>query len=285
MKKMTEPLQQDWVLPILGFTFALTLAIGIGFLIGQETPPTPDDMSVICQHLPPRGATLDCIALRSAVATEEATSVARWALWVSFGSLVATAGALVGLIIAFAQGQRNIALATDANRIAMENSQTQARAYVVVQSVECQLNENGQLTARVKFQNSGLSPARGLRWLFNASLVAAYGDNQQRSLRLSDEPNLDSSHWRQDIPSAESWTSTPLALRQHPEVGDLINQAVFIAVTVKILADYQDVFGTTHREIACFQGRVNPAPADAAYHKLERAHDRVFDEQAERIAA
>lgn len=287
MKKTTEPVQHDWVLPILGITLALTLAIGIGFLMGQQTSAAPDDMSVVCRQLASKGTTADCIALRSAVATEEATSVARWALWVSFGSLVATAVALIGLIIAFTQGQRNIALAMDANRIAMENGQAQARAYVVVQSVECQLNEHGHLTTKVKFQNSGLSPARRLRWLYNAHLVAIDGENQRRSLTLSDEPDLDRSHWRQDIPSGGSWMSIPLALRQRndPEVSDLVYQAVFIAVTVKVVADYQDVFGTTHREIACFQGRVDPAPADAPYTELERAHDGVFDEQAERIAA
>lgn len=60
---------------------------------------------------------------------------------------------------------------------------------------------------------------------------------------------------------------------------------MFIAVTAKAVADYQDVFGTTHREIACFQGRVNPAHADTPYAKLLRAHDGVFAQQAERVAA
>lgn len=181
MTKITEPVQRDWVVPLLGITLALTLAIGIGFLMGQQTPSAPDDMSTICRHLPPKSVTADCVALRSAVATEGATSVAQWALWVSFGSLVASTSALIGLIIAFTQGQRTIALATDSNRIALENGQTQARAYVVVQSVECQLSEHGQLTTRVKFQNSGLSPARRLRWLYNAHLVVVCGENEQRS--------------------------------------------------------------------------------------------------------
>lgn len=286
MKNTTEPVQ-DWVIPILGITLALALAIGIGFLMGQQTPAAPDDMSVLCRQLPSKGATSDCIALRSAVATEEAGSIARWALWVSFGALVATAGALIGLIIAFTQGQRNIALAMDANRIATENGQAQARAYVVVQSVECQLNEHGHLMTRVRFQNSGLSPARRLRWLYNARLVTIAGDNQQLSLTLSEEPDLDRSHWRQDIPSGASWTSNPLGLGRHDdaEVSDSINQAEFIAVTVKVVADYQDVFGTTHRENACFQGRVDIAPADAPYAELKRAHDGAFDEQAERMVA
>src|SRR5205085_410098 len=138
-----------------------------------------------------------------------------------------------------------------------------------------------------KFQNSGLSPARRLRWLYNAHLLAVYGENQQRGLTLSDEPDLDRSHWRQDIPSAGSWTSTPLALRHHndPEVGDLINQAVFIAVTVKIVADYENVFGTLHRETASFQGRVDRAPVGDPYAQLERAHDGAFDEYARCTAA
>jgi hypothetical protein len=193
---------------------------------------------------------------------------------------------MVGLIIAFRQGQRNITLATDANRIAVENGQTQARAYVVVHSVECQLSEHGQLTTRVTFQNSGLSPARRLRWLYNAHLMI-YGENERRSLTLGDEPDLEKSHWRQDIPSGQTWTSVPLALRQQNdlEVSAEISHAAFFAVTVKIVADYQDVFGITHLEIACFQGRVVPAPADRPYADLERAHDGVFDEQARHMEA
>jgi len=146
----------------------------------------------------------------------------------------------------------------------------------VVQSVECRLSEHGDLTARVKFQNSGLSPARRLRWLYNAHLVVIHGEDEQRSLTLGGEPDLERSHWRQDIPS---WTSPPLALRQRndPEVIALIPQSALIAVTVRIVADYQDVFGTTHQEVTCFQGRVEPRPDDA-YAGLARAHDGVLDE-------
>ena len=95
------------------------------------------------------------------------------------------------------------------------------------------------------------------------------------------EPELENAHWRQDIPSAESWTSAPLALRQGDdvEVGALLEGAVFIAVTVKVVADYQDVFGTSHGEVACFQGRVARAAADGRYGELERARDEVFDER------
>lgn len=149
----------------------------------------------------------------------------------------------------------------------------------MVQSVECRLSEHGDLTARVKFQNSGLSPARRLRWLYKARLVVIHGEGQRHSLTLGGEPDLEKSHWRQDIPSAESWTSPPLALPQRnaPEVIASIRQSAFIAVTVRIVADYQDVFGTTHQEVACFQGRVEPRPDDA-YAGLERAHDGVLDE-------
>ncbi|WP_307117601.1 hypothetical protein [Sphingomonas kyeonggiensis] len=93
-------------MPILGISLALTIAIGIGFLMGQQTPPAPDDMSAICGHLPGKDRWADCTALRSAIATEGATTVARWALWLSFGSLAASGAALIGLIIAFMQGQR-----------------------------------------------------------------------------------------------------------------------------------------------------------------------------------
>lgn len=49
MKKTTEPVLHNWVLPTLGITLALMLAIGIGFLMGQQTPAAPDDMSVLCR--------------------------------------------------------------------------------------------------------------------------------------------------------------------------------------------------------------------------------------------
>jgi hypothetical protein len=247
----------------------------------------PDDMSAVCRHLTTAVPPADCIALRSAVATEAATSIARWTLWLSAGSLVVSAFAVVGLLSAYRQGQHTIAVATDANRIAMENGQAQARAYIVVQSVECRLTPQGQLTTRVTFQNSGLSPARRLRWLYNAHLFVALGENEERSLTLGDEPDLMRSHWRQDIASGECWLSTPLALRRptDPDLGAQLEQAVFLAATVKVEAAYEDVFGIMHRETACFQGRVHVGAADDPYNILERAHDEVFDQHARRIAS
>lgn len=283
--KAAEPIQHDWVMPILGIVIALTIAIGLGFLAGQQTPSPPDDMSAVCRALKQSGVTSDCIALRSAVANEGATSAARWALWLAFGSLIAGTFALIGLMVAYSEGRRTITLATEANRIAMENGQAQARAYVVVQSVECRLDEHGQIAARVKFRNSGLSPARRLRWLYNAHLTVVEREDKQRELTLGDEPDLEKSHWRQDIPSADSWKSGALALRRvsDPEIIASIKQAVFLAVTVKVVADYQDVFGTTHREIACFQGRAVLGTSEKNYSELERAHDGVFDQQTKRI--
>lgn len=287
MAKKADPVPLDWIPPTLGITLALTLAIGIGFLIGQQTPPAPDDMSAICRKLPEAIKSSDCIALRSAVAAEAATSISRWALWLSFGTLLASTMALIGLIIAFRQGQRTIALATDANRIAMENGQAQARAYVVVQAVECKLGADGRLTTRVKFQNSGLSPARRLRWLYNARLAVEHGEARRQTVTIGDEPDLEKSHWRQDIPSGKTWTSSPLSLRRIDDaaLAAPIEKAVFIAVTVKIVADYQDVFGIVHRENACFQGRLNVGQDERDYAALERANDLVFDEPASKLPA
>ena len=167
----------------------------------------------------------------------------------------------------------------------MEYGRAQARAYVVVQSVEAKLSELGDLTAKVTFQNSGASPARRLRWLYNAHIVAVYGDNTQRGMMLGDEPDLERSHWRQDIPSADSWTSSPLGLRSQDGVAALLEKATFIAITIKVVADFQDVFGETHREIACFEGRVNPSERDASYTALHSAHDNALDDKTESPAA
>lgn len=283
--RQTKPFQREWIVSILVMTFALTLAIGIGFLAGHYIPSASDDMSEICRNLPKKGPMADCIALRSAVATEQATLTAQWSLLIAVGSLCASSAALLGLISAFKQGQRTIGIATDANRIAMEYGRAQARAYVVVQSVEAKLSELGDLTAKVTFQNSGASPARRLRWLYNAHIVAVYGDNTQRGMMLGDEPDLERSHWRQDIPSADSWTSSPLGLRSQDGVAALLEKATFIAITIKVVADFQDVFGETHREIACFEGRVNPSERDASYTALHSAHDNALDDKTESPAA
>lgn len=287
MSKTNNSPRYDWVVFTLAATLALTLAIGIGFLAGQKAPLSRDNISANCQFMDQELAPPECIALRSTVAAEAATSISRWGLWVSFGSLVASSGALIGLIIAFRQGNRTIMLATEANRIAIESGQTQARAYVVVQSVECRLDERGQLTTRVKFQNSGLSPARRLRWQYSANLHIVIDKDNQRRLMLGEEPDLDKTHWQQDIPSAETWTSGPTGLLrpENPEVRALLHQAEFIAATIKIVTDYQDVFGTTHREVACFQGRADPARNDAPYSELDRGPDDVFDEQVKQMTA
>jgi hypothetical protein len=275
----TQPSQCEWIIPTLGITLALTLAIGIAFLVGQQTPLAPDDMSAICRNLPKSGLTANCIALRSTVATEGATLIARWGIWISLGSLIASSGAIIGLIVAFMQGQRGIALATEANKIAVETAQTQARAYVVVEKVECKLDDDGQFVTKVTFQNSGQSPARRLRWLYNAHLVIIDANDERRTFTIAEEPHLERSHWRQDVPAGQSWTSHPLGLRgdKLPEIVDALDQAAFVAATVKVVADYQDVFGATHHEIACFQERVNPSPQGDPFTVMIHAHDDALE--------
>src|SRR3989344_473327 len=270
----------EGIAPTLAITLALTLAIGIVFLNGQQSPQIAEGMAKMCRALPQKDLTANCIALRSAVATEGAVMTARLGLWISFGSLVASSAAFFGLIIAFQQGQRAMAIASAANLIAQESGQAQARAYVVIQSVDCALSETGRLTTRPTFQNSGLSPARQLRWLYAARLDLTKAGNEQRSFMLGLEPDLDTSHWRQDIPSSISWTANPLSLRDQndPEIAHWIAEAVFIAVTVKVVTDYQDVFGLKHREIACFQGRGKSSAAGDAFVPLQRAPDEVFEQ-------
>lgn len=282
-KSTTLGHHESVITPLLGITLALVITIGIGFLMGQQSPTTQGNIAATCRELSNEHLTANCLALRSTVATEEATSISRWSLWVSFGSLLASAGALGGLIFAFLQGQRTIILAAQANQIASENNRAQARAYVVVQSVECNLDKRGRLTTIAKFQNSGLSPARRLRWHYNARLDIDANDHERQSLTLGTEPDLDKSHWRRDIASAQDWLSTPTSLTTPTESDvDVIKRAEFIAVTVKIVADYQDVFGTTHKETACFQGRLEAASTDSNYTELDRALDSIFDDQAER---
>ena len=267
------PTRMSWLPPVLRLTLAFVLALGIGFLAGQFLPLPPDDLSTICRNLPAEAVWSDCISLRSAIAVEEATSIARWALWLSFGTMLASVIALVGLINAFLHGQRNIALTVEANRIALQNGKSQSRAYVVVEAVKCQLSEDGRLVTRVKFQNSGLSPALRIRWLYNAHLEIVENAETRHNITLSDDPDLEKSHWREDIPAGKCWRSRPLALQRNDEAGEAMKQAAFIAVAVKIIADYQDVFGSTHKLTACFQGRLGTDGFD----KLMKAQDDAWE--------
>lgn len=278
MLKTKETVEPDWVIPTLGITLALSLAIGIGFLLGQQIAASPGELSTLCQE----SLSPECSALRSAVATESATVIATWSLWLSCGSFLVGAGALIGLIVAFVHGQRTIAAATDANRIAIENGQAQARAYVVIQSVEAQLDEDGHLVARVNFQNSGLSPARCLRWLYNARLDLVMDTNDRHVETLGAEPDLDGSNWQQDIPSGQLWTSLPLRLRDShkPNFRTLIEDAQFIAANLRIVFDYQDVFGVSHLESANFQGRLTFDPHHPRYDQLHRGADLILNPPA-----
>lgn len=273
LSKKTGPTRMSWLLPVLRLALAFVLALGIGFIAGQFLPLPPDDLSTICGKLPAEAVWSDCISLRSAIAVEEATSIARWALWLSFGTMLASVIALIGLIQAFLHGQRNIELAIEANRIALENGKSQSRAYVVVEAVKCQMSEDGRLVTKVEFQNSGLSPALGLRWLYNADLKIVENAETGHNITLSGVADLEKSHWRQDIPAGKCWTSRPLALQRNDEAGEAMKQAAFIAVTVKIVADYQDVFGTTHELAACFQGRLGTD----GFNKLMKAQDDAWE--------
>ena len=274
--KKTGPTRMSWLLPVLGLTLAFVLALGIGFIAGQFLPVPPDDLSTICRKLPAEAVWSDCISLRSAIAVEEATSIARWALWLSFGTMLASVVALIGLINAFLHGQRSIELTVEANRIALENAKSQSRAYVVVEAVKCQMSEDGSLVIKVKFQNSGLSPALRLRWLCDAHLEIVEKAETRHNITLSDDADLEKSHWRQDIPAGKCWTSRPLALQRNGEAGEAMKQAAFIAVTIKIVADYQDVFGSIHELTACFQGRLGTDGFD----ELMKAQDDAWEKTA-----
>lgn len=284
--KPAAPPQHEWVIPTLWITLALTLAIGIGFLAGQLAPARPDAMAAICSNLPKEGLTANCIALRSTVATEGATQVARWGIWISVGSLVASGGALIGLIFAFLQGQRGIALAIEANAIAADIGKAQARAFVVVHRVECKLNAAGQIVTKATFHNSGQSPARRLRWLYNAALVTIH-DDEQHCFVLGDEPDLERSHWRHDVPAAASFTSLPLAVgvRQDSQIAEALEKALMIPLTVKIVADYEDVFGEKHQEVACFQGSVSLSGSVGVYTDLDHAPDDSFRKTVQKTGA
>ncbi|TNB46834.1 hypothetical protein FF124_14850 [Martelella lutilitoris] len=278
MPKSVASKRSTWVAPVvLIVVLGFAIAICVWFLNWLQTPLTGSDFHQVCGQLPEGSLAADCIALRSTIATERAAVSAERALWVSFGSMLVGVASIFGLLFVWLQGRGAIELAAEANRITLENGQAQARAYVVIQSVECQLNQQGHLVTRVGFHNSGLSPARGVRWLFQAKLNIVPEGQEPLCLEMGAEPNLEKSHWRQDISAGVSWVSRPhgLLVSEKSDVIDTINDAVFIAATIKIMADYADVFGVRHDEVACFQGRI--ALADQPYSNLDRAHDSACD--------
>lgn len=277
---MPDQRPHDWIVATLSVALALTLAFGIGFLAGQERPRSKAEMSAVCERLPRKDRTANCIALRSALATEASATRAFWGNIVSFGALVGSTAALFGLIVTFRQGQRAIGLASDANDIARDIGRAQARAYVVIPSLACRLTSAGSLTAIVKIHNSGASPARRLRWLYSAHVNAVSENGQNRSLVLGADRDLGRSHWRQDIGSAQTWTSTPLGVTGTSDaaLASLVDGAVLIALTAKVALTYEDVFGASHHEEASFQGLVEVGAADDPPTALQRAHDTAFDE-------
>jgi hypothetical protein len=67
-----------------------------------------------------------------------------------------------------------------------------------------------------------------------------------------------------------------LALTLAIGIGFLVgDHAAFVAATVKVVAEYQDVFGATHHEIACFQERVKPSPQEEPYRSMLERSQRV----------
>ncbi|PLS19803.1 hypothetical protein C0U40_19975 [Amylibacter cionae] len=232
-----------------------------------------------------------CIALRAARATEEATFISKWLLWVTAGSLLASTSALIALYFTYRQGQYALRVAGTANRISDRNGQAQARAYVVLQSVEGNLSieshERVRLSVKLLFHNSGLSPALRLKTLSVVSLAVHKGDESVQGVTAGEEFDLSESHWQQDIGAGQSWSpiGTSWILPKGAEIYSLIcHNEAFNAVIVKTLFQYEDVFGVFHKETACFQGHIAHVDPGGTYTMLERGPDDVYDQQASRRA-
>lgn len=276
MSQETKPFHIDWFMPVLAISLALTIAIGVGFLFGHGLRPVSDNSLAACGPLHSKTSQADCLALRSVEAAEASVRISGLALWVSFGSWMSSAAALIGLYMAYVQGQRTLRLANEANRISLESSQAQARAYVVIQSVECRLNEKGGFSVKTSFQNSGQTPARQVRWSYKAHLDLVLDSEDVLRVVASDDFALEKTHWRQDIASMETWVTTPTSCLPFPvETTAKLSDAKFIAVTVTIQFDYLDVFGVTHLETGRFQGaaHVSEGRFGDDFDQLDKAVD------------
>jgi hypothetical protein len=257
-----------------------------GFLAGNsELPARHSDVDICSQDL-----SLDqCISLRAASATEEATLVSKWLLWIAAGSFLASTSALIALYFTFRQGQLALGVAAEANRISDRNAQAQARAYVVLQSVAGNLSirshERIWLSAELVFHNSGLSPALRLKTISVASLHVHDRDGSADGVTVGEQFDLSESHWQQDIAAGQSWTpvGTNWILPNEGKLYDMIiRDGALNAVTVKTIFQYEDVFGRLYKETACFQGCIERVDPGGPYLMLERGPDDIFDKHAPR---
>ena len=269
---------------VVAICVALCISMFVGFLAGNRELPARHSHAEICsQDL----ASDECIALRAARATEEATFISKWLLWITAGSFLASTSALIALFSTYRQGQVALRVAAEANRISDRNGQAQARAYVVLQSVNGKLSieshERVRLSIELLFHNSGLSPALRLKNLSVINLQVHSSDGSTEEVTAGEEFDLSESHWQHDVGAGQSWSpiATSWILPNGAAIYKLICQdETFIAATVKTVFQYEDVFGVFHKETACFQGRIERVDPNGPYTRLDRGPDDSLDQHA-----
>ncbi|GLO70050.1 hypothetical protein MACH17_15670 [Phaeobacter inhibens] len=271
---------------LMAISTSLCISMFAGFVVGSNDFLDRSSIFESCN----RDLSLDqCISLRATIATEEATSISKWLLWIAAGSFVASTSALMALFFTYRQGQFALKFAREANQISDRNAQAQARAYLVLQSVGgkvfIEFHNRVRLSICLNFHNSGLSPALRVKTLSIASLHVADGNGASVEVVAGEEFDLSDSHWQQDIGAGQSWEpiATSWILANGVEIHDLICKGgAYNAVTVKTSFQYEDVFGMLHKETACFQGIINHGGPDDPYTVLERGPDDIFDRHASR---
>lgn len=189
----------EWVFPFIGIVLALSLALGVGALIGSSpaNPPTkeqqqqytaakaryakagagtltdpdtnyaayPDKNAYECYYAKQHDSADLCAQWRAAIAAENSARWTFWAFAISFAGTALSGVALIGLLLSLQQTERSLKEAKDGNDLARQTAKRQLRPYIYPSHAGFKLVA-GKPIITMSIKNFGQTPALNKRgWI------------------------------------------------------------------------------------------------------------------------
>jgi hypothetical protein len=237
----------------------------------SERPPSQPQVQPtgsINQSLKTQTEQPDKLDLRDVKAQEE---MAFWAMWMFVAALATFAITSIGTFLIWRQVRltRNAVeeasagteAMRDANAIARQVGEAQARCYLSARDVLFSVEAGGIPHVEMTVLNSGHSPARGFKWAFQVRLANIADEWIWENQPVEPTGSRDISAQQLELLSLRTYDGNPMPQGQ---LSDLLLEPQ-VRVTLVISAVWHDVFGVEHQEKWPFEC-MGPLGVDVSIH-------------------
>lgn len=210
----------------------------LGDQIGPGNPASAEVQTLTVQQP-------DRFQLRDLVAQED---MAFWAMWMFFAAIATFVITSLGTLLIWRQVRltreavQETATGTnamqEANAIAREMGEAQARCYLSAKDVSFSIDQHGIPCINLSVLNSGQSPARNFRWAFQVRLANITDDWAWENQPMQPGGGIDIAAQQQEPLSLGIIDGNPLP---QDKLSDLLLSPE-TRITVKVFAEWSDVF-------------------------------------------